>query len=133
MRRDEKKRAKEAAKSKQGLSSAKDTALRNKERRKQLAERTRAFRKRSEEERPKHFGALLKLYQKEVDTLTRRGRAAEKAFLAIYEALYEAPDPCAVLRALRSVRRARAHPHRRHHHDSHRCRHGGRVDAREAR
>ena len=50
-RQDERRREKEAAKSKQGLSSAKDTALRNKERRKQLQLEQKERAKRRNEEK----------------------------------------------------------------------------------
>jgi homeobox protein cut-like len=39
------------------------------------------------------FTALLKEYQAEVDALTTRAKAAEAAFLGLYKALYEVPDP----------------------------------------
>ena len=39
------------------------------------------------------MGPLLKLYQNEIDQLTRRSRFAENAFLSLYKSLYEAPDP----------------------------------------
>lgn len=41
----------------------------------------------------KSFNGLLKEYQSEIDTLTARAKAAESAFLALYKALYEVPDP----------------------------------------
>lgn len=41
----------------------------------------------------KAFTALLKLYQGEVDALTTRAKASEAAFLELYKALYEVPDP----------------------------------------
>ena len=42
-------------------------------------------------------GPLLKLYQGEIDQLTRRSRFAENSFLTLYKSLYEAPDPSAAL------------------------------------
>ena len=41
----------------------------------------------------KKIGSLLRSYQEEIDSLTRRGRFAESAFLSLYKELYEAPDP----------------------------------------
>lgn len=41
----------------------------------------------------KAFTALLKQYQGEVDALTTRAKASEAAFLELYKALYEVPDP----------------------------------------
>ena len=39
------------------------------------------------------FGRLLRTYQVEVDNLTRRSRAAESNFLALYKALADLSDP----------------------------------------
>lgn len=44
-------------------------------------------------------GPLLKQYQEGIDQLTRRAKHAEGSFLALYGALYEAPDPAAALLA----------------------------------
>jgi homeobox protein cut-like len=71
--------------------------------RKDLAVSTRAF-KRSRLPGPdataeqgaaagKAFTALLKQYQGEVDALTSRAKSSEAAFLELYKALYEVPDP----------------------------------------
>lgn len=43
------------------------------------------------------MGPLIKLYQAEVDTLTNRARAAEKAFMEIYKALHHTIDPVPAL------------------------------------
>ncbi len=51
------------------------------------------FRKTSDEEKLNNLGALLKLYQEEIDRLTRRSKAAESSFLTIYKCINEAPDP----------------------------------------
>mmetsp|Transcript_19789 Transcript_19789/g.59934 ORF Transcript_19789/g.59934 Transcript_19789/m.59934 type:complete len:735 (-) Transcript_19789:314-2518(-) len=67
--------------------------------RKTLQENTRAFKARPEPEKLASLGALMKLYQQEVDSLTRRARAADAAFFGLYKALYEAPDPTAALEA----------------------------------
>jgi len=67
--------------------------------RKALQEATRAFKAQGETEQVASLGPLLKQYQKEVDTLTRRARAADSAFLSLYKALYEAPDPSQALDA----------------------------------
>ena len=40
---------------------------------------------------------LLRSYQEEIDKLTRRARAADGAFFALYKSLYEAPDPAPAL------------------------------------
>lgn len=41
----------------------------------------------------KAFTSLLKDYQNEIDALTARSKAGESAFLSLYKALYEVPDP----------------------------------------
>ena len=63
--------------------------------RKALAVASREWRKaRSTDPEP-----LLKQFQQEVDNLTKRGRAAEQAFVSLYQALLEAPDPVPALAA----------------------------------
>lgn len=64
--------------------------------RKQLATATRSFKKSLSDGAHvtnKEVGALLKLYQTEIDTLTNRAKAAEASFLSLYKALDDAPDP----------------------------------------
>ena len=39
------------------------------------------------------IGPLLKLYQEEIDTLTKRSKFSDSAFLGVYKFLAEAPDP----------------------------------------
>lgn len=46
------------------------------------------------------FQKLLKQYQLEVDALTSRSKGAETAFLSLYKALYDAPDPVPLIRSL---------------------------------
>ncbi|KAI0495121.1 hypothetical protein KFK09_025268 [Dendrobium nobile] len=80
----------------QGLRIAENQEISQKNRRK-LAENTRDFKKASSEEKLNLFNSLLKGYQEEVDNLTKRAKFGENAFLNIYQKLYEAPDPYAVL------------------------------------
>ena len=47
---------------------------------------------------------LIKSYQEEIDTLTKRARASDGAFFALYKSLYEAPDPAEALRQAASAR-----------------------------
>ncbi len=42
---------------------------------------------------------LLLAYQSEIDTLTKRSKASENAFLHVYKVLAEAPDPYPLLEA----------------------------------
>mmetsp|Transcript_1824 Transcript_1824/g.3261 ORF Transcript_1824/g.3261 Transcript_1824/m.3261 type:complete len:750 (-) Transcript_1824:113-2362(-) len=69
--------------------------------RKALADSTRSFKRNSTAapEVHKAFTALLKEYQVEIDALTSRSKFAEGAFLALYRALYELPDPVTELEA----------------------------------
>jgi len=62
-----------------------------------LAEATKKFRSGSDSEKLAGVKALLRRYQEEIDTLTRRARHAEKAFRDLFRPLVEAPDPCAAL------------------------------------
>jgi hypothetical protein len=59
----------------------------------------KAFRKLPDDEKLKGFGALLKLYQEEIDTLTKRSKFSDNAFLGVYRFLAEAPDPVLGLEA----------------------------------
>ncbi|CAM9559325.1 unnamed protein product, partial [Choristocarpus tenellus] len=40
---------------------------------------------------------LVKGYQEEIDSLTKRCRSSDSAFFSLYKSLYEAPDPAAAL------------------------------------
>ncbi|KAA0162451.1 hypothetical protein FNF27_06510 [Cafeteria roenbergensis] len=63
------------------------------ENRKSLTEALMRFRRASESERPDMFGSLVSKFKDEVDFLTRRARFGERAFVSLYSALFEAPDP----------------------------------------
>ncbi|KAK9366527.1 CASP C terminal-domain-containing protein [Lipomyces kononenkoae] len=67
--------------------------------RKELATKTKEFRKLSDEDKLVEIKVLLKSYQTEIDNLTKRGKAAENAFLNTYKVLAEAPDPYPLLDA----------------------------------
>ena len=45
----------------------------------------------------KAVGPLMKKFQSEIDSLTKRAKAAEQAFLSVYTKLHDAPDPVAIL------------------------------------
>ncbi|KAN0064650.1 hypothetical protein ACQY0O_002280 [Thecaphora frezii] len=72
------------------LLEAQKTALIN---RKQLAEQTREFKKQPDDAKLDAIKPLLKAYQAEIDTLTKRSKTAENAFLNVHSALASAPDP----------------------------------------
>ncbi|KAG9102714.1 hypothetical protein FRC06_001352 [Ceratobasidium sp. 370] len=68
--------------------------------RKGLADKTKEFKKLPEEEKPEAFKGLLKAYQNEIDTLTKRCKASDNAFLGVYKLLAEAPDPYPLLNSV---------------------------------
>ncbi|CAM0141975.1 hypothetical protein VKS41_004322 [Umbelopsis sp. WA50703] len=61
--------------------------------RKKLAEQTRDFKKLADDEKLQQFKGLLKAYQTEIDSLTKRTKYSENSFLSIYKLLADAPDP----------------------------------------
>eukprot|EP00873_Tetraselmis_striata_P029350 jgi/Tetstr1/449614/TSEL_036701.t1 len=74
--------------------------------RRELAEVTREFKKKRDAS-VKDFNALLKGYQEEIDRITKRAKFGESSFLALYQKLYEAPDPAMALNsALESISRS---------------------------
>ena len=68
-------------------------------RRKELGQSTRAFKAFSPQEKLTGFGSLMKLYQDEVDCLTKRAKYCETAFTGLYKTISEAPDPVPHLEA----------------------------------
>mmetsp|Transcript_32247 Transcript_32247/g.72769 ORF Transcript_32247/g.72769 Transcript_32247/m.72769 type:complete len:198 (-) Transcript_32247:634-1227(-) len=83
------------------IKTAKDAAQQS---RKMLAESTKEFRKMTDAEKMATVKDLIKSYQTEVDTLTKRARASESAFYEMYKGLYEAPDPAPALKAAATAR-----------------------------
>ncbi|KAN0040908.1 hypothetical protein ACTFIV_003444 [Dictyostelium citrinum] len=67
--------------------------------RKVLAKQTQDFKKFTDDEKIKQFGSLLKLYQEEVDKLTKRSKFTETVFLSMYKDLNEISDPVPALSA----------------------------------
>ncbi|KAJ6499051.1 CASP C terminal-domain-containing protein [Mycena sanguinolenta] len=67
--------------------------------RKALADKTKEFKKLPESEKVEAFKGLLKAYQTEIDSLTKRSKTSENAFLDVYKVLAEAPDPYPLLEA----------------------------------
>ncbi len=71
--------------------------------RKKLADTTRDFKKQSDEGKLEAIKALLKQYQGEIDSLTKRSQHSENAFLRIWEGpqgIKNAPDPYPLLEML---------------------------------
>lgn len=74
--------------------------------RKRLNEQTKAFRQlqlAAGADPTAAFNDLLKEYQKEIDQLSGRAKLGETAFLALYKAMYEAPDPTPAINGLSGV------------------------------
>ncbi|KAF9573075.1 hypothetical protein EC968_009035 [Mortierella alpina] len=65
--------------------------------RKKLAELTREFKKVPDQEKLQQFKLLLRAYQGEIDSITKREKATAQAFLSVYNALGQAPDPAKLL------------------------------------
>ncbi|XP_052715814.1 homeobox protein cut-like 1 isoform X4 [Crassostrea angulata] len=65
--------------------------------RKRLVEQSREFKKSTPEDIRKIVAPLLKSFQSEVDSLSKRSKAAEAAFLSIYKRIIDLPDPVPVL------------------------------------
>jgi homeobox protein cut-like len=67
--------------------------------RRALADKTKDFKKIPDAEKLNAFKGLLKAYQTEIDSLTKRAKVSENAFLNVYKVLAEAPDPYPLLEA----------------------------------
>ncbi|KAI1931882.1 hypothetical protein LOZ12_006630 [Ophidiomyces ophidiicola] len=67
--------------------------------RKDLAQKTKDFRKLEDASKLAEYKALLKSYQAFIDLLTTHGKSSSSAFLQLYSALSEAPDPYPLLEA----------------------------------
>ncbi|KAL8936193.1 MAG: hypothetical protein Q9216_005060 [Gyalolechia sp. 2 TL-2023] len=67
--------------------------------RKDLAQKTKDFRKLDDTVKLAEFKGLLKSYQTFIDLLTNHGKATSSAFLQIYSSISEAPDPYPLLEA----------------------------------
>ncbi|OAX81942.1 hypothetical protein ACJ72_03711 [Emergomyces africanus] len=67
--------------------------------RKDLAQKTKDFRKLDDATKLTEYKGLLKSYQTFIDLLTNHGKASSSAFLQLYSALSEAPDPYPLLEA----------------------------------
>ncbi|KAI7359129.1 hypothetical protein KC343_g10652 [Hortaea werneckii] len=67
--------------------------------RKELAQKTKDFRKLEDEKKLVEIKDLLKSYQGYVDLLTNHAKGAQAAFMQVYSPLSEAPDPYPLLEA----------------------------------
>ena len=71
----------------------KDEQKQSLQNRKNLANKTKEFKKLSDEEKLDQVKLLLKLYQNEIDSLTTKQKKVEAYFFDFYRAIAEAPDP----------------------------------------
>ncbi|KAL2869397.1 CCAAT displacement transcription factor COY1 [Aspergillus lucknowensis] len=65
--------------------------------RKDLAQKTKDFRKLDDAGKLAEYKGLLKAYQGFIDLLTNQGKSSSSAFLQLYSSLSEAPDPYPLL------------------------------------
>ncbi|RUS79188.1 hypothetical protein EGW08_013046, partial [Elysia chlorotica] len=65
--------------------------------RKRLVEQSRDFKKNTPEDIRKIVAPLLKSFQVEIDSLSKRSKAAEASFLSVYKKLIDIPDPSPAL------------------------------------
>ncbi|KAJ5224598.1 uncharacterized protein N7469_008101 [Penicillium citrinum] len=67
--------------------------------RKDLAQKTKDFKKLDDEAKLAEHKGLLKAYQSFIDLLTNQGKTSSSSFLQLYSSLSEAPDPYPLLEA----------------------------------
>ncbi|KIW70249.1 hypothetical protein PV04_02537 [Phialophora macrospora] len=67
--------------------------------RKELAQKTKEFRKLEDPAKLTEYKSLLKSYQTFIDLITGHGKTSSSAFLQLYQPLSEAPDPFPLLEA----------------------------------
>lgn len=65
--------------------------------RKELATKTKGFKKLADGDKLGAINALLKSYQKEIDDLAKKNKTVDNVFFRIYRAIAEAPDPSPLL------------------------------------
>ncbi|ODV86921.1 hypothetical protein CANARDRAFT_189874, partial [[Candida] arabinofermentans NRRL YB-2248] len=61
--------------------------------RKELATKTKNWKKLPDDEKMGEINPLLKSYQNEIDVLTKKNKSIENGFFQVYRAIAEAPDP----------------------------------------
>lgn len=61
--------------------------------RKRLNDATKSFRGKNRDDQAGSMTELLKLYQEEIDQLSRRSKFSESAFYSLYKSIYDAPNP----------------------------------------
>ncbi|KAJ2845091.1 hypothetical protein J3B02_004774, partial [Coemansia erecta] len=76
--------------------------------RRKLAEKTKEFRQVPDDQKATEFKPLLRLYQNEIDALTKRMKHAENSFLRVFQSLSTAPDPEPFISSLVEQRKLQA-------------------------
>ncbi|XP_030648563.1 homeobox protein cut-like 1 [Chanos chanos] len=71
--------------------------------RKKLIDQSREFKKNSPEDLRKQVAPLLKGFQSEIDSLCKRSKESEAAFLNVYKRLIDVPDPVSALEAAQQM------------------------------
>ncbi|XP_076336683.1 homeobox protein cut-like 1 isoform X3 [Tachypleus tridentatus] len=72
--------------------------------RRKLVELCREFKKNTPEETRRVVAPVLKSFQSEIDSLCRRSKAAEAAFLTVYKKIIDLPDPVTAVEVYQSAR-----------------------------
>ncbi|KAJ3395445.1 hypothetical protein HDU92_005835 [Lobulomyces angularis] len=67
--------------------------------RKKLSEQTKEFKKVPDSLKLNEFKNLLKAYQNEIDSITKRSKFAETSYLNVYKVIADAPDPSPFINA----------------------------------
>ncbi|KAJ5624860.1 hypothetical protein N7510_001169 [Penicillium lagena] len=67
--------------------------------RKDLAQKTKDFKKLDDQSKLTEYKGLIKAYQSFIDVLTNQGKTSSSSFLQLYSSLSEAPDPYPLLEA----------------------------------
>ncbi|KAK3766788.1 hypothetical protein RRG08_056871 [Elysia crispata] len=73
--------------------------------RKRLVEQSREFKKNTPEDIRKIVAPLLKSFQVEIDSLSKRSKAAEASFLSVYKKLIDIPDPSPALEHAQTIQK----------------------------
>lgn len=73
--------------------------------RKALVEQSKEFKHVASEETRKSVSTLLKSFQVEVDSLSKRSKKAEAAFLSVYKKLIDVPDPWPALEQTQNLQK----------------------------
>lgn len=88
--------------------SATETAARqdaSEKAKRKLIEQMKSWKKNNDEEVRTKAAPIIKAFQKEIDSLNKRSKAAESSFLMVYKALLEIPDPVPALKQAEATKK----------------------------